>query len=488
MGANDSSSFIASWPQGGAYRRELFFPPNGIAGYGDVLREAKQRGATSVLVHPINAATTLIATQLCCNEAGLRFYARTDDGARLPPGLAALPEGDRPDVTLILEQDPEAVSSCLLELLDIGSGLVLAPKTSHHFSCRPLFLISIPKSGTHLLYGLAEAFGYHRGIVCPDAPAPQTWYCVECSNSHTVARDFFVDTVRRREFGNRHHPFMRSPAVFIYRNPMDIVVSEASYYHRPGRAAFSEYFAAMDLPQRLLKLIGDDWLLGDIRSRIGGFAPWLELPNVIPVSFEELVGNNGGGSDTLQADTIWSLQLKLQVPGIPENYGQMVFNRNSATFNEGQIGGSSNHMNAPALRRFFALPQDFMEVFGYASSPKNFFGKLRHALLARLTPRALVRTIARIPHRIMEFRSRPLRCADNTFADTPITVEYNYLDLYNITRYRGKYVAVPHGLLPIDLDAFIEAPPPSVYIRNHLDRVKRLIDERYKNLTTSQSQ
>jgi hypothetical protein len=150
----------------------------------------------------------------------------------LPDGIAtAGPDARGHDAQqtschFILDTNPATLSEALLKFVDLKRGTIIAPVTERHFSKNFLFLISIPKSGTHLLYELARAFGYGDGIMCPDNPVPRHWYCLEYSNSHTVARDFFVDTVRRSPFGNRHHPFASSPVLFIYRNPLDIVVSE----------------------------------------------------------------------------------------------------------------------------------------------------------------------------------------------------------------------------------------------------------------------
>ncbi|MGQ0546192.1 MAG: hypothetical protein ACT4P3_12790 [Betaproteobacteria bacterium] len=90
--------------------------------------------------------------------------------------------------------EKQAADGDLLAFLDRDDARVVAPPGPR----LPLFLISIPKSGTHLLYELARALGYRDGVVCPDAPAPGTWYCLEYSNSHTRAADFLVDTTRRR--------------------------------------------------------------------------------------------------------------------------------------------------------------------------------------------------------------------------------------------------------------------------------------------------
>lgn len=476
-----SSNWLADQPSF-TRQRELCFPEGGTAGLIETLRHAHQRGAQTALLHPLDGTTSALAQEIANANIGINLVAYSNKDAPPPADIGTVRHDFHPDVILMLSNQADQLSEDLLALIDVKNCLVVAQRTQHYFAHRPLFLISIPKSGTHLLYELAEAFGYFRGIECPDNPAPQTWYCVEYSNSHTVARDFFVDTVRRSVFGNRHHPFMSNPAIFIYRNPLDILVSEANYYHRDNRTPFSAYFASKDFRGRLNALIHDDWLLGNIRSRIGGFAPWLCLPNVIPISFEELIGEKGGGSDDIQADSIWSMQLKLHIPGVPEEYGQRVFNKNSATFNDGKIGGFRNQIDKTTLKGFFSLDQDFMEEFGYVKRPATLLSRLRYRWLQMWSPKALTSSVSTHPLRTDEFRRRPLKCSGKPFANTPVTVEYNYLDLYNIVQYREKYIAVPHGITPMDLDAFIQSPPQGVFIRNHLDRVKCLIDKHYVSL------
>lgn len=326
--------------------------------------------------------------------------------------------------------DGDALGGALLNHVDSKAAAVIAPIGERHGSKTPLFLISIPKAGTHLLYELARALGYADGVVCPDDPRGGTWYCIEYSNSHTTARDFLVDTTRRSPFGNKHHPFFRSPALFVYRNPLDILVSEANWYHDPCNSPLAGYLSALELPARLLRLADDPWLLGTIRDRVGGFIPWLDFPNVIPLSFEELVGARGGGSDQAQLDLIWSIQLKLQVGGRPEEIARRVFNPNSPTFTEGRIGGWARHCTQELQERLKHLPPDYLEAFGFAS-----------AALGVAPP---------ISTRAAEFRRRPLELPKIDFSDTQIAVESEFLE-HNIVRYRDRFFAVPHTIGPINL-------------------------------------
>lgn len=387
-----------------------------VEAFRGAVSELHARGHRHITIWPDNDHAREAARR--AKELGCGAHINAPDPA------AEASERGPASCLLVAETDPAALSEQLLKLVDLKDGIVVAPRTRHACDARPLFLISIPKAGTHLLYTLAKAFGYVAGILCPEWPRPRHWYCVEYSNSHTRATDFFIDTVRRSPFGNRHHPFATSPALFIYRNPLDILVSEANYYHGDGNAIFGGYLKNKSFEERVLALIDDPWLFGSFRDRMAGFVPWLEFSNVIPVSFEELIGARGGGDDAVQRRLIWSLQLKLHVPGTPDAFAAQVFDTESATFNAGQIGSHREKLGASAMNRFLGLPQDFMSAFGYApgSGDSN-----------------------RYPQRAEEFIRRPLATADETFWDTPILIEADG-DGRNIVRYRGRFYA------PLDED------------------------------------
>jgi hypothetical protein len=352
-------------------------------------------------------------------------------GIAVERGIALDDEGAvETNVIVFTETAGEKLSSQLLSCVDRDHVVIVAPVTDWHFSKKPLFLVSIPKAGTHLLYELAKALGYQEGIELPEFPKGQTWYCVEYSNSHTVAADFFVDTVRRAPFGNRHHPFMRSPTLFIYRHPLDILVSEAHYYHRDGKTAFAGRLSEYDLKERLTRLLDDNWLMGSLRDRIGGFLPWLEFPNVISLSFEELVGAAGGGSEEAQLQLIWSIQLKLQVPGEPEHIATNVFNTDSATFRSGQIGGYRKHLPVKAMTDFAKNNADILEQLGYPLDGAIGLPAQRKAR-----------------------RHRRIRYSQIDYEGMPLTIERDFLGC-NLVRYGGRIYAVPMAAGPVEIDTF----------------------------------
>jgi len=400
----------------------LDFLPREGAEFADRCVALARGAARGLILHPWTERTRALAARVSRELPDRRLcvhHSESHAASALP--AAAWDEAD----AVVLDSATGDLASDLLQLVDLPRLRVLGPRTDDYFRNRPLFIISIPKSGTHLLYKLAEVLGYAQGIVHEEFPVPGQWYCVEYSNSHTVARDFFVDTVRRAPYGNRHHAFTSAPAIFIYRHPLDVLVSEANYYHRDGRTAFAGYLSGLSFEQRVHRLLDDPWLLGSIRDRIAGFAPWLEFPNVVPVSFEELVGADGGGSREDQVQLIWSLQLKLQAPGAPHAYADRVFDRSSPTFYQGRVGAWRSSVTAEHLARFRALNQDFMDVFGYE----------------------LEAVAGSLPRRAAEFRKRPLRVAPSLFDKVPIALEYNYLG-FNLLRYAGWIYAVPQPMGP----------------------------------------
>ena len=320
---------------------------------------------------------------------------------------------------ILTEENGAALHLELMSYLSISDVVIVAPVTDWHFSKRPLFLLSIPKSGTHLLYELAGALGFNPGVDLPEFPQGKTWYCVEYENSHTEASDFFIDTVRRSPFGNRHHSFMRSPAIFIYRHPLDILVSEAHYYHLDGKTAFAGWFDGLDFSSRVDRLLNDGRILLPFRDRIRKFLPWLEFPNVINLSFEELVGAAGGGSDAEQRDLIWSLLLKLQVPGNPDDVCAKLFNCNAATFRAGQIGSYRKELSSENIESFARQNHDILVELGF-----NVNGE------------------AMLPSHRQRHRAQRLSYSNHDYHDNPIKLESGFLGC-NLVRYAGRIYALP---------------------------------------------
>jgi len=373
-----------------------------------------------ILLSPLNQFALNFLEEAQKLKPQIKFYAFESE-TELPTNVALMTPDISIDTTILFIPDAKQLSSELMKFIDLEHGIIIAPRTELYYKNMPLFLISIPKSGTHLLYNLVKIFGYIAGGNCPDNPHGGKWYFLDSMNSHTPTK--FLDF--NKSSWNVYHPFVKSPALFIYRNPMDILVSEANFYHRDGKTAFWSYFDGFSFEERLLKLINDPWLLGSIRDRMKDYISWLDMKNVIPVSYEELVGPKGGGSEKLQVKIIWSFQLKLHIPGDPKHFAEKVYDKDSPTFYGGRIGSFKKHFTEKAYEKFYELPQDFVKYIGYDFD----YQKADHL----------------IPKRSKEFRARPLVYSEAELDNKPIVMESNYLG-HNIVKFKSRYYGIPQYL------------------------------------------
>jgi hypothetical protein len=162
--------------------------------------------------------------------------------------------------------------------------------------------------------------------------------------------------------------------------------------------------------------------MGTIRDRINGYVGWMNFNNVIPVSYEELVGERGGGSETEQLDTIWAMQLKLHLGGSPLEYGSRLYDPASATFSKGRIGRHRECFEERHFTLLKSLPQDFMQTLGYS------LGSLTSC-------------------KTQELRQRPLvvkELSPNAFY-TPRLVRESLLG-WNIVEIAGEYFPIRQGV------------------------------------------
>lgn len=379
------------------------------------------RGYRTVTAHLLDDAAAEIAAVLSA-EFGEAFRLSERGKTVAGPESGA---SEHSDAVMLIGRDAEKVSEALLDYVDRRAITLIAPVTDRYYSNLPLYLISIPKAGTHLLFRLAEALGYAAGGVAPDRPKGGHWYYLLNSNAHTMTQEFFRDELQRAPFGNRAHPFMRSPALFNYRNPFDILVSEANYWHIDGNSPLSVLLGHLSFEERIARLVEDRWLLGTIRDRVGAYAAWLDCGNVAPISFEEIVGDAGGGSDEAFEALLWSLQLKLHVPGISRDICSAASGRSSPTFREGRVNGWRQALSTEVVRQLEALPQDFMVKFGYDGSSV-------------------------LPRHVAEFRHRPLRLMSKTHFSVPFLVETEFLD-HNIVSFNQRYYGIPFSAGSADL-------------------------------------
>jgi hypothetical protein len=173
-----------------------------------------------------------------------------------------------------------------------------------------------------------------------------------------------------------------------------------------------------DLHERISRLISGTWLFRNLRDRIAGYLGWLDLGNVLPISFEELVGERGGGNKELQVSLIDSLQVRLDIPGNASKIAERVFSERSPTFRAGQIGSHRDVLRHSHYELLAELPQDFLETLGYQVGTPNFFSS-----------------------RIGEFRRKSLKLRSVELEEIPILIQNDFFG-HNIVYFRRRYFGV----------------------------------------------
>lgn len=173
----------------------------------------------------------------------------------------------------------------------------------------------------------------------------------------------------------RHWTDTGRPAIiFNYRDPRDVLLSFINYL--TGRAnagihgGFAEYYvyqevlSAMDsVDERLSHAIFDPSFPGhrDFEESL-----WmLKHPKICKVSYEELVGSSGGGSDEAQAAAIRRILGHVGAEAEAAELAPGLYNTESFTFHKGQIGKWKSafkpHHHRAFNRRFGAI----LEAYGY---------------------------------------------------------------------------------------------------------------------------
>ncbi len=345
--------------------RTLQFAEPDLDGFLRAIATAVADGARTVRIAPGSVKAVSLANFV---RAQLPADVKVEAVTELPDIPVSETAGvDASTACVLVPREGQELASLLLHFLDWRGRWLIAPETVPSDSRSPLFLVAMPKAGANLLVEFARRLGYRDGVEFKESAEPAHWYYLEHSNPHTAATDFFNGSLRRNPLDPRAHAFPRTPTLFIYRNPLDIWAAEGDDVQKSGSALALGYLRDLPHAKRLECLLDDPWLLGSVRDRVGRFLAWLEFPSVIPLSYEELIGAKGGGDDRAQEDLVWSIQLKLRVPGQPRRIVAGMVEAGALALDDGNVGRYRKVLTNPLFHQFLRTKQDFMDILGYTA-------------------------------------------------------------------------------------------------------------------------
>ena|GEM_PF-4107027 len=365
------------------FKAELHFVEYSIEPYLKCFHDMAAKGKEHFLIQGVNDLSIefLKKASKFENNQKVKFYVdEKKEKTLIPEGFSGSFDINDIEVILNFIDDEELLSVSLMGCRSISHCVIFSPITNHYYKKRPVFINSIPKGGTHLLFECVRAMGFKEPdtLDLPDNNSeilPGHFY-----NLQHAKKDYFS-----RQYSNIYNlisAFSSSVVLFIYRDPRDIAVSLAYYLASQSQYhILFEHMKDLSPEDRLLSVIQGTYPLsvffnrefsfnGNIRDLINTYCDWIEnpFPNTLVLKFEDLIGAEGGGDSAAQLRTIWEIQLALHVDGKPADFCGKIFSTKALTFRKGQIGDYKKEFSEKTEKIFRELPQDFMEKSGYSEN------------------------------------------------------------------------------------------------------------------------
>lgn len=225
-----------------------------------------------------------------------------------------------------------------LILLLLGPLLMVRPNYGKTNLTKPLFVATIPKSGTNLLSKLiVKMTGKRAGVAKKQTLVNQqeidslngnNFY-----NTHAVCSDFNYDTILRNEL----------KMILLIRDPRSVLVSLAHWNknHPATRDQFKNY-SIQELISELIKNYNcrtprrTPFTIADFFET---YLAWQKYPFLLTVRFEDIVGSKGGGDAMVQEQSFQDIARFLDIPLSHNEVVQIrqdIFG-NSPTFRSGRL-------------------------------------------------------------------------------------------------------------------------------------------------------
>lgn len=244
----------------------------------------------------------------------------------------------------------------------------------------PIFVNSVPKSGTYLLQKILGVVECKRdwGNFLASQPSYSSRVRSGSQMAARVARVVPGELV----CGHLHFNAESKAALerlniahfIIYRDPRDVAISEAHYLGSMNRWHYMhKTFKPLSERERIaLSIKGSESEGGnypDIGKRYAPFLKWIEDPQVYAISYERLVSENR----EVEFRKIFEFLSRksddaLRIDDLVEQALDAVQPKRSHTFRRGGSGGWKADLDEAAKRDFKAVAGDLLIRLGYENS------------------------------------------------------------------------------------------------------------------------
>jgi Sulfotransferase domain len=266
------------------------------------------------------------------------------------------------------------------------------PKKWHRFRARPddylvappVFANSFPKSGTHLLFQIVDGLPntINFGAFLASLTSSFRYHARQPADINRFIRGFVPGEIVRG------HLFYDAPNfedlakknivhLFAYRDPRDVVVSEAHYLRgmNPWHKLAPYFRRLSGMEEAILlsingfqpSIAGLDY--PNIAARFARYQGWLERDECLAIRFEDLAGE-GRDAAIRRVAEFYSrhcaspLDVDLTVAAMTARIAP----EKSHTFRSGKKAGWQNEFTAEHRRRFDELAGDLLIDLGYETN------------------------------------------------------------------------------------------------------------------------
>lgn len=235
---------------------------------------------------------------------------------------------------------------------------------------KKILIVSIQKSGTHLIQNIMKGAGFEGIGVGKDTKMAD--FVGLGDNQYLWTHFVPSDEIQMAIEKGGESVYI----IFNFRDPRDVLVSWFYWLHPNSNKSMHLH---QDYMKKVYRNFTDDELI-DIFIRNDKFRE-VEYnpiehfrlsrvlyfhPNVFNVRFEDIVGSNGGGSDDLQKETIKNIfsYLKIEIVNI-DKIAKNAFDETSKTFRKGKIGTYKEVLSRRQIKLFNHLHGDIIKQYGY---------------------------------------------------------------------------------------------------------------------------
>ncbi len=248
----------------------------------------------------------------------------------------------------------------------------------------PVLANSFPKSGTHLLFqivdGLPNSTNY--GVFLASMTSSFRFRVRSPENASRFIRSFVPGEVVRGHlfFHPQNAADLRDKNVvhyFVYRDPRDVVVSEAHYLREMNRwhrlAAYFSKFPSND-EAIMLSIRGFDPPIAGIEypnvaERFARYAGWLHRDDCLALRFEDMASDNRPTVIRRMAEFYAGhCRQRVDVDACIQAMTSSIAPQKSHTFRSGKKSGWKHEFTAEHRRVFDELAGDLLIQLGYETN------------------------------------------------------------------------------------------------------------------------